>query len=140
VDRPVKGAVITKLTEQWKADQRAFAERDLSGVDYVYLWADGIHVNIRVEEHRLCLLVMIGVRADGRKELVALAGGYRESTESWADLLRAAARRGMTAPVLAVGDARWDSGARCGPLAGGERAPTRRAGPRRRPVRQRHAR
>ena len=96
--------VITKLTETWKAEQRAFAARDLSGVDYVYLWADGIHVNIRLEEHKLCLLVLIGVRADGRKELVALADGYRESVESWADLLRDAARRGMRAPVLAVGD------------------------------------
>jgi transposase-like protein len=96
--------VITRLTETWKAEQRAFAARDLSGVDYVYLWADGIHVNIRLEEHKLCLLVLIGVRADGRKELVALADGYRESVESWADLLRDAARRGMRAPVLAVGD------------------------------------
>ena len=78
--------------------------RDLSGVDYVYVWADGIHVNIRLEEHKLCLLVMIGVRADGRKELIALADGYRESAESWADLLRDCARRGMRAPVLAVGD------------------------------------
>jgi transposase-like protein len=100
----LSAAVITKLTEQWKTEQRAFAERDLSGVDYVYLWADGIHVNIRLEEHKLCLLVMIGVRADGRKELVALADGYRESTESWADLLRDCRRRGMVAPVLAVGD------------------------------------
>ena len=96
--------VITKLTETWKAEQRTFSARDLSTVDYVYLWADGIHVNIRLEEHKLCLLVMIGVRADGRKELVALADGYRESSESWADLLRGAARRGMRAPVLAVGD------------------------------------
>jgi hypothetical protein len=60
--------------------------------------------NVRLEEHKLCLLVMLGVRADGRKELVALADGYRESTESWADLLRDCARRGMRAPVLAVGD------------------------------------
>jgi transposase-like protein len=96
--------VITKLTEGWKAEQRAFAGRDLSGVDYVYLWVDGIHVNIRLEEHKLCLLVMIGVRADGRKELVALTDGYRESAESWADLLRDCARRGMRAPVLAMGD------------------------------------
>jgi transposase-like protein len=96
--------VITKLTEAWKAEQRSFAARDLSSVDYVYLWVDGIHVNIRLEEHKLCLLVLIGVRADGRKELVALADGYRESTESWADLLRDCARRGMRAPVLAVGD------------------------------------
>jgi transposase-like protein len=100
----LSAAVITKLTETWQAEQRAFATRDLSQVDYVYLWADGIHVNIRLEEHKLCLLVMIGVRADGRKELIALADGYRESTESWADLLRDCARRGMHAPVLAVGD------------------------------------
>jgi putative transposase len=100
----LSAAVITRLTETWREEQRVFAQRDLSGVDYVYLWADGIHVSIRLEEHKLCLLVMIGVRADGRKELVALADGYRESAESWADLLRDCARRGMRAPVLAVGD------------------------------------
>ena len=109
----LSAAVITRLTETWKAEQRAFAARDLSGADYVYLWADGIHVNIRLEEHKLCLLVMIGVRADGRKELIALADGYRESAESWADLLRDCARRGMRAPVLAAGTGRWGSGARC---------------------------
>src|SRR5580658_2738477 len=103
--------VITRLTEQWQAGQRAFAERDLSGVDYVCLWADGIHVNIRLEEHKLCLLVMIGVRADGRKELIALADGYRESAESWADLLRDCARRGMRAPCWQPATVRWDSGA-----------------------------
>jgi transposase-like protein len=100
----LSASVITKLTEQWQAEQRAFCQHNLSDVDYVYLWADGIHVNIRLEEHKLCLLVMIGVRADGRKELVALADGYRESTESWADLLRDCKRRGMRAPVLAAGD------------------------------------
>lgn len=96
--------VITRLTEQWKAEQRAFADRGLSTVDYVYLWAGGVHVNVRLEEHRLCLLVMIGVPADGRKELIALADGYHESAESWADLLRDCQRRGMRAPVPAVGD------------------------------------
>jgi transposase-like protein len=100
----LSAAVITRLTETWQAEQRAFAARDLSGVDYVYLWAGGIHVSIRLEEHKLCLLVMIGVRAGGRKELIALADGYRESAESWADLLRDCARRGMRAPVLAIGD------------------------------------
>jgi transposase-like protein len=100
----LSASVITKLTETWKAEQRAFAARDLSKADYVYVWADGIHVNIRLEEHKLCLLVIIGVRADGRKELIALTDGYRESTESWADLLRDCARRGMRAPVLAVAD------------------------------------
>jgi transposase-like protein len=100
----LSAAVITRLTETWKAEQRAFTARDLSAVDYVYLWADGIHVNIRLEEHGLCLLVMIGVHADGHKELTALADGYRESAESWADLLRDCGRRGMRAPVLAAGD------------------------------------
>ena len=72
--------------------------------DYVYLWVDGIHLKVRLDQEKLCLLVMLGVRADGRKELVAITDGYRESTESWADLLRDCKRRGMTAPVLAVGD------------------------------------
>jgi transposase-like protein len=70
----------------------------------VYLWADGIHLNVRLDEEKLCLLVMIGVRVDGTKELVALSDGYREATESWADLLRDCKRRWMRAPVLAVGD------------------------------------
>ncbi|MGA7466394.1 IS256 family transposase [Mycobacterium sp.] len=100
----LSASVITKLTETWKAEQQAFGQRDLSSVDYVYLWADGIHVNVRLDETRLCLLVLIGVRADGRKELVALTDGYREATESWADLLRDCRRRGMRAPVLAIGD------------------------------------
>ena len=100
----LSAATITKMTQAWQAEQRAFSGRDLSNVDYVYLWADGIHVNIRLEETKLCLLVMIGVRADGRKELIALTDGYREATESWADLLRDCKRRGMRAPVLAAGD------------------------------------
>jgi transposase-like protein len=96
--------VITRLTVQWQDEARAFAGRDLSAVDYVYLWADGVHLNVRLDEAKLCLLVMVGVRVDGRKELIALAEGYRESTESWADLLRDCKRRGMRAPVLAAGD------------------------------------
>lgn len=95
---------ITRLTAQWQDEAKAFSKRDLSSTDYVYLWVDGIHLKVRLEQEKLCLLVMIGVRADGRKELVALADGFRESTESWADLLRDCRRRGMRAPVLAVGD------------------------------------
>ena len=95
---------ITRLTAGWQDEARAFGQRDLSDVDYVYLWADGVHLNIRLEEEKLCLLVLIGVRVDGTKELVALSDGYRESTGSWADLLRDCKRRGMRAPVLAVGD------------------------------------
>jgi len=76
----------------------------LAESDYVYCWVDGIHLKVRLEADKVCLLVIIGVRSDGRKELVALADGFRESTESWADLLRDCQRRGMAAPVLAVGD------------------------------------
>lgn len=95
---------ITRLTAQWQDEAKAFGARNLSGTDYVYLWVDGIHLKVRLEQEKLCLLVMIGVRTDGRKELVALTDGFRESAESWADLLRDCRRRGMTAPVLAVGD------------------------------------
>jgi transposase-like protein len=100
----LSATTVTRLTAQWQDEAKAFQARDLSSVDYVYCWADGIHVNVRLDEERLCLLVLIGVRADGRKELIALADGYRESTGSWADLLRDAKRRGMRAPVLAAGD------------------------------------
>jgi transposase-like protein len=78
--------------------------RDLGGRDYVYVWADGVHFNVRLDETRLCALVIVGVRLDGTKELVAITDGLRESKESWADLLRDLRRRGMRAPVTAVGD------------------------------------
>jgi transposase-like protein len=100
----LSAATVTRLTVQWQDEARAFNDRDLSTVDYVYVWADGVHLNVRLDEEKLCLLVMIGVRVDGTKELVALTEGYRESTGSWADLLRDCKRRGMRAPVLAVGD------------------------------------
>jgi len=97
-------ATITRLTTQWQGEAKAFNQRSLTDTDYVYVWVDGIHLKVRLEQDKVCLLVMIGVRADGTKELIALDDGHRESTESWADLLRSAKRRGMAAPVLAVGD------------------------------------
>ncbi len=100
----LSSSTITRLTQQWQDEARAFTARSLAEVDYVYVWVDGIHVKVRLEQDKICLLVMIGVRADGTKELVALADGFRESSESWADLLRDCKRRGMRAPVLAVGD------------------------------------
>ena len=100
----LSAAVVTRLTRQWQDQATAFQERSLAGTDYVYLWVDGIHLKVRLEQDKVCLLVMIGVRADGSKELIALSDGFRESTESWADLLRDCKRRGMQAPVLAVGD------------------------------------
>jgi putative transposase len=100
----LSAASITRLTTQWQDEAAAFGKRSLKGTDYVYLWVDGIHLKVRLEQDKVCLLVMIGVRADGTKELIALEDGHRESSESWADLLRGCKRRGMRAPVLAVGD------------------------------------
>ena len=97
-------ATITRLTTQWQDEARAFNQRTLADTDFVYCWVDGIHLKVRLEQDKVCLLVMIGVRSDGTKELIALDDGHRESTESWADLLRSCKRRGMQAPVLAVGD------------------------------------
>ena len=100
----LSAATITRLTTQWQEEATAFNKRSLKDSDYVYVWVDGIHLKVRLEQDKVCLLVILGVRADGTKELVALADGFRESCESWADLLRGCKRRGMRAPVLAVGD------------------------------------
>ncbi len=100
----LSSSTVNRLTVAWQAEHAEWSERDLSRVDYVYLWADGVHFNIRLEEDRLCCLVIVGVRPDGTKELVALADGYRESTDSWAEVLRGLRDRGLAAPALAVGD------------------------------------
>ena len=100
----LSASVITRLTTQWQDEHRHFSSRSLKDKDFVYVWVDGVHFNVRLAEDRLCVLVMVGVRLDGTKELVAIRDGYRESKESWADLLRDLKRRGMPAPVLAVGD------------------------------------
>jgi transposase-like protein len=97
-------AAITRLTQAWTAEYTTFRQRDLRGVDYVYVWADGVHFNIRLEEDRLCTLVLIGARPDGTKEVIAVEDGYRESTESWLSVLRDLRERGMRAPVMATGD------------------------------------
>ena len=103
-DAGLSPSVITRLTKSWQDERERFANRSLAGVDFVYCWADGVHFNVGLEEERLCCLVIVGVRADGTKELVAIADGYRESTGSWQDLLRDCNRRGMRAPVVMVGD------------------------------------
>jgi putative transposase len=95
---------ITRLTAQWEMEYTAFRQRDLTDRDYVYIWVDGVHFTIRLEDERLCTLVVIGARSDGTKEVIAVEDGYRESTESWLTLLRDLKRRGMTAPAVAVGD------------------------------------
>ncbi|MEX2554719.1 MAG: IS256 family transposase [Actinomycetota bacterium] len=103
-DAGLSASTICRLTEAWQAEHERWSTRTLRDVDYVYLWADGIHFNVRLEQDRLCCLVIVGVRPDGTKELVAISEGYRESTESWAQVLRGLKRRGLAAPAVAVGD------------------------------------
>jgi putative transposase len=95
---------ITRLTAEWETEYRAFQKRDLSKGEYVYAFVDGVHFRVRLEDDRLCTLVMIGVKVDGTKELLAVEDGYRESAESWATVLRSLVSRGMRAPLLAIGD------------------------------------
>jgi transposase-like protein len=98
--------VVSRLKAEWSKEYAAWVKRDRSEQRYVYWWADGIHTGVREEDDpRLCLLVIIGVRLDGTKELVALADGFRESKDSWRDLLRELKARGLTiGPRLAIGD------------------------------------
>jgi putative transposase len=101
----LSAATITRLTERWQSERESFMSRDLSRRDYVYVWVDAIHTGVRLgQDERLCSLVMVGARLDGAKELVAIQDGYRESEESWAEFLRDLKKRGMRAPVLAIGD------------------------------------
>jgi putative transposase len=101
----LSSATIVRLTEQWQKEREEFMRGDLSERNYVYAWVDGIHTKVRLgHDSRLCCLVMVGARIDGTKELVAVQDGYRESEESWTELLRDLKKRGMRAPVLAVGD------------------------------------
>jgi transposase-like protein len=95
---------VTRLTKQWQDDHAAFQDRDLSDRDYVCVWADGVHPKIRLGQAHSCVLVLMGVRLDGTKELIALAEGLREPAETWADLLGDCRRRGMRDPELVVGD------------------------------------
>ncbi|CAN5794618.1 hypothetical protein BH18ACT11_BH18ACT11_23890 [soil metagenome] len=103
----LSAATITRLSERWQIEREQFMKRDLSGRDYVYVWVSfaSIHTGVRLgSDGRLCSLVMIGARPDGTKELVALWDGYRESEESWTELLRDLNKRGMRAPELSIGD------------------------------------
>jgi putative transposase len=95
---------ITRLTAAWQEEYELFRKRDIRSKRFAYIWADGVHFRIRLEDDRLCTLVLIGVRDDGSKELIAVEDGYRESKESWLSVLRDLAERGVEAPLLAIGD------------------------------------
>ena len=100
--------VVVRLKEQWSGEYEQWSKRDLSSKHYVYVWADGIHAKIRLEDDankKQCLLVLMGATADGQKELIAVLDGYRESEQSWSELLLDLKQRGLTtAPKIAVGD------------------------------------
>lgn len=107
VDTPgFSATTVTRLKESWEQDFKAWNARDLTGKNYVYIWVDGIHFNIRLgEQDRQCILVILGATADGKKELIAVADGFRESEQSWKEVLLDVKSRGLTIdPKLAVGD------------------------------------
>ncbi len=98
-------SVIARLTAEWQAEYVRWQGRDLSARRYVYVWADGVYLQARMEEHAECMLVLIGATPEGRKELVGFQVGVRESAQSWRELLIEVKRRGLTiAPEIAVGD------------------------------------
>jgi len=101
----LSATTVTRLKTVWEREYHEWSSRSFEGREYVYVWADGIHTNIRLEEDRQCILVLMGATPDGKKELIAMTDGHRESAQSWRELLLDVKRRGLaTAPQLAVGD------------------------------------
>jgi len=101
----MSATTITRLMAAWQDEHKSWSRRLLEGQQYVYLWADGIHFNIRLEEDRQCILVLIGATTEGKKELIAVADGHRESKQSWYTLLLDCKQRGLTIdPKLTTAD------------------------------------
>lgn len=101
----LSASTVTRLKAGWEDEFQEWNRRSLAGKQYVYLWADGVHFNIRLEEDRQCILVLMGATADGRKELIAVVDGHRESEQSWTTLLLDVKSRGLVVdPKLATGD------------------------------------
>jgi putative transposase len=101
----LSATTVTRLKAIWEDEYKTWNQRSLEGKRYVYLWADGVYFNIRLEEDRQCLLVLMGATPDGKKELIAVAAGHRESEQSWLALLLDCKARGMEMdPLLATGD------------------------------------
>lgn len=101
----LSASTVTNLKKAWEAEFKEWNHRSLEGKEYVYVWADGVHFNIRLEEDRQCILVLMGATKEGKKELIAIQDGYRESEQSWKELLLDVKARGLTIdPKLATGD------------------------------------
>lgn len=101
----LSATTIVRLKCVWEQEYKDWSSRSLADKEYVYVWADGIHTNIRLEEDRQCILVLMGATKDGQKELIAMTDGHRESSQSWSELLLDVKRRGLAvAPKLAIGD------------------------------------
>lgn len=101
----LSATTITRLKSVWEEEYKQWSSRSLEEKEYVYVWADGIHTNIRLEEDRQCILVLMGATKDGQKELIAMTDGHRESAQSWSELLLDVKRRGLAIdPKLAIGD------------------------------------
>jgi len=100
----ISAGTISRLKQTWIQEHDVWRQRDLSSQRYVYIWADGIYFNIRGDEARQCILVIIGVTAQGNKEFLAIDDGYRESAQSWNEVLENLKSRGMNQPKLAIGD------------------------------------
>jgi transposase-like protein len=103
-DAPVSASTVARLKDQWQAEWRQWQRRPLDGLEVVYLWVDGVYVKAGLEKERAALLVIIGGLSDGRKIVLAVEPGYRESTESWSEVLRDLKQRGMNCPRLVTGD------------------------------------
>jgi putative transposase len=101
----LSASTVTRLKGVWQDEYQAWSRRSLEGKQFVYVWADGVYFNIRLEEDRQCILVLLGATADGTKELIAISDGFRESEQSWRELLLDCKARGLLIdPKLAVGD------------------------------------
>ena len=101
----LSATTVTRLKSIWEKEYQEWSRRSLAGKQYVYVWADGVYFNIRLEGGRQCILVLMGATADGKKELIAIQDGQRESEQSWKELLLDVQTRGLSVePKLAIGD------------------------------------
>jgi len=101
---PLSANTMMRIKEEWESEYQAWRERPLENERFIYVWADGIYLGAGLEKENSCLLTLLGARADGSKELIAMEIGYRESTASWGDVLRSLRDRVLRAPLVLIGD------------------------------------